>query len=73
MSQTVEFSAKVPRELYERFKAQVPAYGGVQWFINAALAGFVERCEADPSLKDNVETSVEAMLKLNRLTREVAA
>jgi hypothetical protein len=72
MNQTVEFSAKVPKDLYDRFKEQVPAYGGVQWFINAALAGFVAECEADASLKAKVAASVEAMLQLNRAIKEEA-
>lgn len=73
MSQTVEFSAKVPKDLYDRFKEQVPGYGGTQWFINAALAGFVTECESDPSLKKKVAASVEAMLQLNRTIKEEAA
>lgn len=72
MSETVEFSAKVPRDVYDKFKVLVPAYGGTQWFINAALAGFVQRLEANPSLSENVSASVEAMLQLNRLTKDAA-
>jgi hypothetical protein len=70
---TVEFSAKVPRDLYDRFKRLVPNYGGTQWFINAALIGFVKRMEENPALTEVVEDSVEAMLQLNRIVKENAA
>lgn len=70
---TVEFSAKVPADLYLRFKDLVPGYGGTQWFINAALAGFVARVEGNPTLQDQVAESVDAMLQLNRLTKGASA
>lgn len=71
--ETVEFSAKVPKELYDDFKALVPAYGGTQWFINSALAGFVRRMKENPTLEKQVEESVEAMLQLNRTLKEATA
>ena len=68
----VEFSAKIPSELYEEFKEFVPHYGGTQWFINAALTSFLERCRENPSVKDSVGLSVDAMLQLNRQLKEAA-
>lgn len=68
--ETVEFSAKVPTDLYEEFKTFVPPYGGTQWFINAALAGFIEKMRENPSLVAHVESSVESMLRLNRIAKE---
>jgi hypothetical protein len=74
MSQeTVEFSAKVPKDLYDRFKIHVPLYGGTQWLINSALAEFVQQMDRDPSLREKVEESVNAMLQLNRTIKENAA
>ena len=65
-----EFSAKVPRHLYEEFKKLMPAYGGTQWFINSALAEFLKQLRAEPELLKQVHSSVDAMLQLNRVTRE---
>jgi hypothetical protein len=70
MSETVEFSAKVPKDTYNEFKELVPPYGSVQWFINASLAEFVKRVKEEPTLKHAVAASVEAMLQLNRLNKE---
>jgi hypothetical protein len=72
-AEVVEFSAKIPKDLYERFKGCVPHYGGTQWFINSAVAEFVNRCEEQPLLKDTVASSVEAMLQLNRQLKEAEA
>lgn len=69
-AEVVEFSAKVPKDLYERFKGCVPHYGGTQWFIVSSLAEFVQRCEEQPTLKDNVAASVDSMLQLNRQLKE---
>lgn len=63
---TVEFSAKIPRELYERFKALFPQYGAVNWFINTATATFVEECEKEPSAPEVVNRSVNILLAINR-------
>jgi hypothetical protein len=74
MSQeTVEFSAKVPKDLYDRFKVHVPLYGGTQWLINSALSAFVAELDKDPSLSKKVEESVNAMLQLNRTLKENTA
>lgn len=71
-TEMVEFSAKVPRRLYDEFKALVPMYGGTQWFINSSLAGFVSNAHENPTLAENVAASVEAMLKLNRTLKEAS-
>lgn len=63
---TVEFSAKIPRELYDRFKALFPQYGAVNWFINTATQTFVDECEKEPSSVETVNRSVNLMLAANR-------
>lgn len=63
----VEFGARIPRALYEEFKGFVPQYGGVQWFLNAALTSFVEHCKTNPTLVDYIDDSVRAMVSLNRM------
>jgi hypothetical protein len=70
---TVEFSAKVPRSMYEEFAENVPVYGGTSWFINAALAEFNAQMRRNPNqLKIVVKESVEAMLQLNRTLKEAS-
>lgn len=63
----VEFSAKVPRALFDKYDELVPIYGSRQWFIVAALTAFVAELERNPSLTQQVTTSVQSMLSLNRL------
>lgn len=62
----VEFSAKVPDEEYDRFKARFPVYGAVNWFINTALKEFNDRVEANPTLQLLVNDSISTMLTERR-------
>jgi hypothetical protein len=69
-----EFSAKVPREEYEFFRDTFPQYGASTWFITSALVEFNARLRENPSLKEHVDRSIDAMLQLNRaLSEEVPA
>lgn len=63
----VEFSAKVPRDLFDEFDKLVPIYGSRQWFITAALREFVAQAKKNPTLVRQVEASVQSMLGLNRM------
>ena len=63
---TVEFSAKVPREQYDAFKENFGQYGAVQWFINESLAEFNRKIAEQPSLKEQVNAAIESMLRANR-------
>lgn len=72
--QTVEFSAKIPKEAYDEFLEYVPTYGGTTWFINAVLLEFNSQMRKNPDqLKVVVKESVEAMLQLNRMLKEANA
>lgn len=63
----VEFSAKVPRALFDEFDTLVPIYGSRQWFIQAALTAFIAEAKQNPSLVRQVKASVQSMVSLNRL------
>jgi hypothetical protein len=63
----VEFSAKVPRALFDQFDEIVPIYGSRQWFLCTALAAFVEEAKRNPGVVEQVKLSVQSMVTLNRL------
>jgi hypothetical protein len=60
---TVEFSARVPREDFEEFKANFPQHGAVQWFISTALKEFNRVCSSSETIQEQVEQAIEQMLK----------
>lgn len=59
----VEFGAKVPADLYSEFKHLYPQYGAVTWFINAALAAFIQTTRDRDDLQERVHDGIESMLK----------
>lgn len=68
--ETKEFSAHVPTNEYEEFKANFPQYGAVNWFINSSLTEFNRIVRENPTAKQQIVQSIEAMLQLNRLAAE---
>jgi hypothetical protein len=65
-NEKAEFSAKVPRELYDEFRRYFPAYGGTTWFINTALNTFMESVRHDPDAVERIQKSIELMVQENR-------
>lgn len=70
---TTEFSANVPTEHYKEFQAIFQdssdaraLYGATTWFIRNALAGFLDEIRKNPTLVQNVRTSVRRMVEANR-------
>lgn len=61
-SDTTEFSAKVPTELYNSFKEAFPQYGAVTWFINSSLEAFMKKVDSNPEYRVLVEVAVTQML-----------
>lgn len=66
----VEFGARVPQDEYEFFKENFPQYGAVTWFVNTALSEFNQRLRDNPSAKEQIEKSIEALLGIKQLVRE---
>jgi hypothetical protein len=69
----VDFAAKVPADLYIRFKKALPIYGATTFFINKALEEFVERLEDDPTLIDTVALSIDSMIQDRRELSDATA
>lgn len=70
--ETKEFSAHVPVDEYEEFKRNFPQYGAVNWFINSTLTEFNRVVRENPTAREQIVQSIEAMLQLNRLASETA-
>jgi len=62
----VEFSSKVPREEYDRFKERFPQYGAVNWLINTMLKTFNDLCDMTPDAQEIINRSINLMLAHNR-------
>jgi hypothetical protein len=65
-NEKVDFSAKIPRHLYDEFRRYFPAYGATTWFINSALNALMESVRDDPDAVERVQKSVELMVQENR-------
>lgn len=61
-----EFSARVPRDLYDEFRRYFPGYGATTWFINNSLQLFLEQVRESPDMIDRVSASIDAMVRENR-------
>lgn len=57
----VEFSAKIPRSLYERFKARFPFHGATTYVIETLVEEIVTAAEREPTLREQVKDSVRKM------------
>ena len=62
-SRTVEFSAKVPSDLYDEFKLLFPQYGAVTWFINAALVEFIQQVRDNGTVQQRVHDAIATTLE----------
>jgi hypothetical protein len=62
----VEFGAKIPPDLYRRFKQKFDIYGASTWFINKSLEAFMDTVEANPDLEEIVFISIDQMLQERR-------
>jgi len=67
---TVEFSAKVPDDLYQEFKVLFPQYGSTTWFINTALEEFLKSVRTSASLQQHVANAIDSMLTDRREDKE---
>jgi hypothetical protein len=65
-SSKVDFSARIPRELYDEFRRYFPGYGATTWFINQSLHSFMEGIRGDPDAIERVQTSIDLMVRENR-------
>jgi hypothetical protein len=65
-SEKAEFSARVPRDLYDEFRRFFPGYGATTWFINNALNEFLEQCRKSPEAIERVQLAIDAMVQENR-------
>jgi hypothetical protein len=54
----VEVQAKIPRPLYERFKAVFPFHGASTYVITSIIEELVSRAEQEPSLREHIRDSI---------------
>lgn len=59
----VEMSALVDREAYIAFTTAVPVFGANRWFINNALALFLEEVAKRPGIVDPLQVAVMRMVE----------
>lgn len=60
---TVEFSGRVPRELYRAFARAIPIHGANTWFVNRALTLFLEEITNAPSLEVPLQNSINRLIE----------
>lgn len=69
-TQTKEFGAKIPQDLYDEFRELFPMYGATTWFIQTSLESFLAQVRENSSLQHLVEKSIDTMLLERRLAGE---
>lgn len=60
---TIDFTARIPRELHERFLARFPQYGSNTWFLKTMLEKFLDEVEASPAAEDLMNKSLFGFLE----------
>jgi hypothetical protein len=59
---TVEFSGRIPRELYNRVRARFPIMGFNTFFIQRGLEMLMDEMDAQPTLEQQVRVSILNLL-----------
>lgn len=63
---TVEFGAKIPKELFDEFRTHFPQYGATTWFINRSMETFLRAVRSDESYLELFNRSIELMVQDSR-------
>ncbi len=60
---TVEYTAKIPKPMYEEFIGFFPQYGSNSWFIRGALENLLELCRQQPRSVDLLRAAIESTVR----------